>query len=47
MSQVNTCDGPVATSSGIVLGGWVAWRRRSPFCSAADMIRYIVRCEHQ
>ncbi|MDD1064250.1 hypothetical protein NMG29_40030 [Streptomyces cocklensis] len=47
MSQMNTCEGPVATSSGIVLGGWVAWRRRSPFCPAADRIRYIVRCEHQ
>ncbi len=47
MSQVKTCEGPVAVGSGIVLGGWVAWRRRSPFCPAADRIRYIVRSEHQ
>ena len=30
MSQLHTCPGPVASSSGLIRAGWVAWRRRSP-----------------
>nr|WP_247204162.1 hypothetical protein [Streptomyces sp. AgN23] len=47
MSHDQTCEGPSATSSGLTLAGWVAWRRRSPFCPAARRIRYIVEGEHQ
>ncbi|MDC2952443.1 hypothetical protein [Streptomyces heilongjiangensis] len=45
MSQVNTCEGAVATSSGSVFAGWVAWRRRSPDCPFSRRIRYIVETE--
>src|SRR5665648_277785 len=35
MSQVHTCEGPSASSSGLTLAGWVAWRRRSRLWPAA------------
>lgn len=31
MSQVHTCDGPSARSSGFTFAAWVAYRRRSRF----------------
>jgi hypothetical protein len=40
MSQDQTCEGPVAVSSGIFFGDAVAWRRRSLTWPAARAIRY-------
>jgi len=47
MSQVNTCPGPVAISSGRALAGWRARRLRSFTCAFAARIRYIVETEHR
>ncbi|ETA01537.1 hypothetical protein ThrDRAFT_02427 [Frankia casuarinae] len=40
ISRDQTCDGPVADSSGRTRGGWVACARRSLVCPAARTIRY-------
>src|SRR5664280_2447726 len=47
MSQLHTCEGTSARSSGLTLAGWVAWARRSRVCPAAAAIRYMLDREHQ
>ena len=47
MSQDQTCPGLVATNSGLVLAGCVAWARRSPAAPWARRIRCIVAIEHR
>ncbi len=47
MSQDQTCPALVATSSGLVLAGWVAWARRSPAIEFVRRIRCIVDIEHR
>ena len=46
MSQLQTCRGAVATSSGHTLAGWRASRRRSLTCLLSASTRYIVDTEH-
>jgi hypothetical protein len=47
MSELHTCEGPSARSSGLTFAGWVAWARRSRVCPAAAAIRYMLDREHQ
>src|SRR5664280_501947 len=47
ISQLHTCEGTSARSSGLTLAGWVAWARRSRVCPAAAAIRYMLDREHQ
>src|ERR1019366_4131818 len=47
ISQLHTCEGTSARSSGLTLAGWVTWARRSRVCPAAAAIRYMLDREHQ
>jgi hypothetical protein len=47
MSQLQTCSGRWAMRWGLVLAGWVRWRRRSRFSPASRRTRCIVDSEHK
>src|SRR5665811_1747555 len=47
ISHDHTCEGPVATSSGLIFAGWDASRRRSRVCPAALAIRYMLDMEQR